>query len=258
MGLETRVAIITGAGQGIGRAIATRLARDGAAVAIADINGDLATRAAAEMHSSGARAIGLRMDVADATSVNAAVASAAAELGPPTILVNNAGLFASGKAVSQSLERWNLTIAVNLSGSFLVSRAVIPHMLAAGWGRIINVSSMMAETAFGEDAAYCSTKAAVLGLTRSLAAEFGPFNICVNAICPGNVATPMLDDVAKGVEKRDGLEPGSFSKQRAQAIPLRRLGRPEDVADVTAFLCSSDANYVTGQALHVNGGLYFH
>jgi 3-oxoacyl-[acyl-carrier protein] reductase len=131
-------------------------------------------------------------------------------------------------------------------------------MKSARWGRIVNMSSMMSATAYGEDAAYCATKAGLLGLTRSLAAEFGPHNVCVNAVCPGNVATFMLERVAESVERRDGLEKGFFMRDRAQAIPLRRLGQPEDIANVVSFLCSTDADYVTGQTLHVNGGLYFH
>ena len=256
--LQNQTAIVTGGAQGIGLAIAKRLAQDGAAVAVADINQRAAEDAAQIITSLGRRACAIVMNVGDAASVDAAVAQVAAELGPPTILVNNAGIYPRGAADRFETVQWEATLAVNLSGAFFAARSVFPHMSRAQWGRIINMSSMMAVTAFGQDAAYCSTKAGILGLTRSLAAEFGPHNICVNAVCPGNIDTMMMNEVAKSVEKRDGLEQGSFLKGRAQVIPLRRLGVPEDIANVTSFLCSPDADYLTGQALHVNGGLYFH
>lgn len=256
MTLADRTAIVTGGAQGIGLAIAQRLARDGAAVAVADINQQAAEEAARVITSGGGRALAVVMNVAQEQSISAAVARVRESLGAPTILVNNAGIYPRAPADRLEIARWEATMAVNLSGAFLASRAVFPHMVVVGWGRIINMSSMMAATAFGEDAAYCTTKAGLLGLTRSLAVELGPHNICVNAICPGNVATAMMDEVARSREQRDSLEAGSFLKARAKAIPLRRLGLPEDIANVTAFLCSSDADYVTGQALHVNGGLY--
>ena len=258
MSIQNRTAIVTGGAQGIGLAIAMRLARDGASVAVADINQRAADDAARVISSLGPGAAAVALNVGDAASVAAAVVQVAERLGPPTILVNNAGIYPRGTADQLPVAQWEAALAVNLSGAFLVARSVFPYMVAARWGRIINMSSMMAMTAFGQDAAYCATKAGLLGLTRSLAAELGPHNICVNAVCPGNIETAMLEDVAKTVELRDGLEQGTFLKSRAHAIPLRRLGLPEDIAKVTSFLCSADADYVTGQALHVNGGLYYH
>ena len=257
MSIQDRVAIVTGGAQGIGLAIAKRLAQDGAAVAVADINQGAADEAARAITAQGLRASAIVLNVRDPGSIAVAVAQVAQHLGPPTILINNAGIYPRGPAATLEPAQWEATLGVNLSGVFFAARSVLPYMLAAGWGRIVNMSSLMAVTAFGQDAAYCASKAGMLGLTRSLAAEFGPHNICVNAVCPGNIETAMMDEVAKSVEKRDGLEAGSFLKSRAQAIPLRRLGLPEDIAKMTSFLCSEDADYVTGQAMHVNGGLYY-
>jgi NAD(P)-dependent dehydrogenase (short-subunit alcohol dehydrogenase family) len=257
MRLKGRTAIVTGAGSGIGRAAALRLGIDGAAVAVADINGAAARQVAEAVRAAGARALDIEVDIADPAAIATATRAAHDVLGPPTILVNNAGILAMQPALRLSASEWDSALAVNLSAAFYAARALLPFMTAARWGRIVNISSMMAATAFGEDAAYCSTKAGLLGLTRSLAAEFGPHNVCVNAICPGNVLTKLLEDAAVTIERRDGLERGSFLRQRAQSIPLRRLGSPEDIAAVVSFLCSPDADYVTGQAIHVNGGLYY-
>jgi 3-oxoacyl-[acyl-carrier protein] reductase len=258
MTIRRQTAIVSGSAQGIGLAIAMRLSQDGAAIGVADINQSAADQAVGAIVSAGGRALAVAMDAGDNASVATAVQRVAELLGPPTILINNAGIYPRGPIMQLDIDQWQSTLAVNLSGAFFAARAVFPYMVAAKWGRIVNMSSMMAAIAFGDDAAYCSSKAGLLGLTRSLAAEFGPHNICVNAICPGNIVTPMMDEVAASVERRDGLEQGSFLKNRAQVIPLRRLGLPEDIAKMTSFLCSADADYVTGQALHVNGGLYFH
>jgi len=164
---------------------------------------------------------------------------------------------AGGPALDIDMKDWQMSLDVMLAGSFNMARHVLPYMKAAGWGRIINLGSLMSNTAFGEDPIYCTAKAGILGLTRSLAAEFGPYNICVNTLCPGNILTEMMEKVAANAEKRDGLQPGSFLAERAKAIPLRRIGQPEDVAKLASFLCGPDADYITGQSIHVNGGLYY-
>lgn len=256
MSLMGRVALVTGSARGLGRAIAERLARDGAIVVVSDIDGDAAGQAARELCDAGYDAMGLRLNVADENHVAEAVNRIAEAKGHVNILVNNAGILKGDNVLDGDLDNWRRHLDIMLTGSLLCAKAVAAGMIEQQWGRIINLGSMMGSVAFGKDAPYCTAKAGILGLNRSMAVEFGPHNICVNAICPGNIDTQMLRDVAELVEQRDGLEPGQFLKQQAAAIPLRRLGVPEDIANVCAFLCSSDADYLTGQSLHINGGLY--
>lgn len=251
-----KVALITGAGRGIGRAIAQRLARDGKAVIIADLDAGTAADAAQSIASQGGRAKSIAMDVTSEESVKEAITTARESFGPVSILVNNAGLFASTPALSETLEAWHTSLAVMLTGPLHCVRATAPDMIESGWGRIINISSVMAFTAYGEDVAYCTAKSGVLGLTHSLAMEFAKYGINVNAICPGHIRTPMLEATARHVEQRDGTAPGQFYKELAGGIPTRRIGEPEDIAKMVAFLCSDDADHITGQAMHVNGGSY--
>ena len=256
MSIKNRVALITGAAQGLGKSTAQRLAEDGAIAIVADLNLEKAEETAAELRSDGHDAMAVMMNVADEESINAAVNLVVGEKGRISILVNNAGILGSTPAQEMPMNVWQRSLDIMLSGSLLCSRAVLSGMVEEQWGRIINLGSLMSFVAFGQDVAYCTTKAGILGLTRSLAVEFGPHNICVNAICPGNILTPMLEDVGRNVEARDGLEPGDFLKQRSEDIPLRRLGAPEDIASMVSFLCSDDASYVSGQSIHVNGALY--
>lgn len=256
MSLKNKIALITGAGQGIGESVAYRLAEDGAAVVIADIDGQKAVTVAQALQENGKRAMAVTLDVREESSLTSAMARIHEELGLVSILVNNAGVLKGTPLLDMPLSDWYLNIETMLSGSLICARAVVPDMIEMGWGRIVNMSSMMADTAYGNDYGYCSAKAGVLGLTRSLAISYAPNNICVNAICPGNVRTAMLDEVAKHVEHRDGMAEGSFFKQREKEIPLGRIAEPKDIANVASFLCGSDSDYITGQALHVNGGLH--
>jgi NAD(P)-dependent dehydrogenase (short-subunit alcohol dehydrogenase family) len=255
MTLQGRAALVTGAGRGIGQGIAHRLGRDGARVVVADMDLNTATQTAEEIKSRGGEALPVQIEVGSEDSVNEGVQRARFEVGPITILVNNAGIFRDTPVLGP-LRDWEQSLDVNLTGQLLCARAVVPDMMDQHWGRIVNLASMMAKTAFGRDVAYVASKTGVLGLTRSMAIELAPHNICVNALCPGNIMTAMLEEVDAAVTARDGMQQGQFLAERPQQIPLRRLGTPQDVAGVVAFLCSTDGDYVTGQSIHVDGGLY--
>jgi NAD(P)-dependent dehydrogenase (short-subunit alcohol dehydrogenase family) len=256
MPLSSKIALVTGAGQGIGESVARRLGQDGATVVIADIDEQKAGSVAEALSECGVQAMSVLLDVRDEVSVTTAIARVHSELGPVAILVNNAGVLKGTPLTDMPMSDWYLNIETMLSGALICARAVVPDMTEAGWGRIVNMSSMMADMAYGDDHGYCSSKAGVLGLTRSLAISYAPHNICVNAVCPGNVRTAMLEEVAKHVEARDGLDEGDFFTQREREIPLGRIAEPADIANVVSFLCGADSDYMTGQALHVNGGFY--
>jgi 2-hydroxycyclohexanecarboxyl-CoA dehydrogenase len=246
--VTARTAIVTGGGSGIGLAIATRLAADGAAVAVLDRDGASAEQAATSLADAGATAIGVEVDVTDRPGVETAVALVAERLGAPTILVNNAGLQGFTPFLKISVDLWQRILDVNLTGTFHCCQVVLPHMLDAGWGRIVNISSSSAQGGQQMMTHYVSSKAGVIGLTKALALEFGPKGITVNTIPPGFIDTPMLrDSEAKGL-----LGPGVDAA--IATTPVRRIGEPEDIAAACAFLVSDDASYVTGQVIGVNGG----
>ena len=246
--LDGKVAVVTGGGSGIGLAISGRLAADGAAVAVLDRNGPTAERAAASIVAAGGRAVGVEADVTDRTGVEAAVAHLAQSLGAPTILVNNAGLEQFGPFLKIDLETWQHVLEVNLTGTFHCCQVVLPHMIGAGWGRIVNISSSSAQGGQQFMTAYVSSKAGVIGFTKALALEFGPRGITVNTIPPGFIDTPMLRaNEAKGML-------GGPVEEHEGKTPVRRIGRPEDIAAATAFLVTEEASYITGQVIGVNGG----
>jgi NAD(P)-dependent dehydrogenase (short-subunit alcohol dehydrogenase family) len=243
-----RTAIVTGGGSGIGLAISERLARDGIAVAVLDRDGDAAEAAAAKLVASGGTAAGVAADVSDRSQVDAAVGAVGARLGAPTILVNNAGVEGFGRFLSISLEEWNRILAVNLTGTFQCCQAVVPHMIEAGWGRIVNISSSSAQGGQPFMAHYVASKAGMIGLTKALALELAPQGITVNTIPPGFIDTPMLREA----ERKGHL--GESVEFHVGKTPVRRAGRPEDIAAMCAFLVRDEASYVTGQVLGVNGG----
>jgi 2-hydroxycyclohexanecarboxyl-CoA dehydrogenase len=243
---DHKVAIVTGGASGIGRAISERLASDGDAVAIFDLNGDGAETAAAEIGADGGTAVGLAVDVTDRSRVEAAVAEIADRLGRPTILVNNAGMTGFHPFLEIPLSTWDRILEVNLTGTFNCCQVVIPHMLEDGWGRIVNISSSSIHSGSARMTAYVAAKSGVVGLTKSLALEFAPKGITVNTIPPGFVDTPML---------RGSAAEGFVDIEKSLAsTPVGRAGRPEDIAYACAFLVSEEASYITGQIIGVNGG----
>ena len=247
-GSVEKVAVVTGGASGIGLAIAQRLGRDGAKVAIFDLNGAGAEEAAAKLRADGREAIGVEVDVADRESIDRGVERVHTELGPVTILVNNAGKTGFERFLKISLESWSSILTVNLTGTFHCCQAMIPDMIEAGWGRIVNISSSSAQGGQPMMTHYVSSKAGVIGLTKALALEFAPKGITVNTIPPGFIDTPMLR-----ASEEQGLLGGSV-EYHAERTPVRRPGTPEDIAAMCAFLASEEAGYVTGQVMGVNGG----
>ncbi|HEY8527611.1 MAG TPA: SDR family NAD(P)-dependent oxidoreductase [Acidimicrobiales bacterium] len=244
-----RAAFVTGAGSGIGRAIALRLAEDRLAVAVVDLDGGAAERVAAEIREKGHVALAVGgVDVSDRAQVSAAAERVRTELGPPLVLVNNAGVTGFDPFLKITDETWNRILAVNLNGPFYCAQAVVPDMVTVGWGRIVNISSSSAQQGQQYMVHYVSSKAGLIGFTKALAKELGPKGITVNTIPPGFIDTPMLR-----ASEEKGLLGGTVD-HHADLTPVRRAGRPEDIAAATAFLVSDEAGYVTGQVIGVNGG----
>lgn len=245
---QPRIAIVTGGGSGIGEAVSQRLAADGAAVAVFDLDGESAAATSSAIEAAGGAAIAVACDVADRTAIEAGVAETVERLGRPTILINNAGITPFGRFLDISREAFDQVIAVNLRGTFECCQVVIPHMVEEGWGRIVNISSSSAQTGNFGHTHYSASKAAVIGLTRSLAKEFGCKGITINAVPPSFVETPSLHRAAEEGQLGSGIE------EHIPTTPVRRVGQPEDIAAACAFLCRDDAGYITGQVLGVNGG----
>jgi NAD(P)-dependent dehydrogenase (short-subunit alcohol dehydrogenase family) len=252
--LRDRVALITGGGRGLGRAIALALAREGADVAVTARTGSELEAVAAEVRAAGRRAVALACDVTDRAQVEATVRAAADALGPVQILVNNAGIAVSAKVVDTDDALWARHLAVNLTGAFYASRAVLPAMLAARWGRIINVASSAARQGFPYVAAYVASKHGLLGLTRALALEVVSAGITVNAICPGYAATELTAESARRIQTRTGRSYDEAVASLAAFSPQRRLIEPDEVGAVAVMLASDDARGITAQAWAVDGG----
>jgi 3-oxoacyl-[acyl-carrier protein] reductase len=246
--LEGRVALITGAARGIGQAEAIRLAEEGADIAVCDLRREDLEETVAAVKATGVRVAAYGVDVTDSAAVNAMVDAIANELGPVSILVNNAGITRDNLIYRMTDEEWNQVLATHLSGSFYCTRAAQAHMVKQRWGKIVFTSSTSALGNRGQ-ANYSSAKAGLQGLTRTLAVELGPFNINVNAVAPGFIDTEMT----RATARRLGKDPEEFKNERAQLIPLRRVGVPRDVANVVCFLCTDEASYVTGQVIYVSG-----
>jgi len=246
---QDRTAIVTGGARGIGAGVSRRLAADGFAVAVLDREEAGAKAVAESIVANGGRAIGIAADVADAESVSAAVGRVVAELGEPTVLVNNAGVTRDNLLFRLTDDDWDTVMAVNLRGPFLMSRAVQKYMTAAKWGRIVNISSISALGNRGQ-ANYAASKAGIQGFTKTLALELGKFGVTVNAIGPGFVDTEMT----RGIAERTGIPFEEIAAAYAKDIPVGRVGKPEDIAAVVAFFSRDDASWVSGQVIYVAGG----
>jgi 3-oxoacyl-[acyl-carrier protein] reductase len=244
-----KTALVTGAAQGIGAATAVRLAAEGATVAVVCRTQERGKATVEQIRHQGGQAFPVACDVSDRDEVEAAVAGVTDAHGPIHVLVNNAGITRDGMFFKMTDEAWSDVLHTNLTSVFLVTRAVQRGMAAARYGKIVNLSSRSALGRVGQSN-YAATKAGVQGLTATLALELGPYNINVNAVAPGYIATEMTAKTALRV----GVTPEEHQREAAGNTPLRRVGRPEDVASVVAFLASDDAGYVSGQTLYVNGG----
>jgi 3-oxoacyl-[acyl-carrier protein] reductase len=246
---EGKVAIVTGAAQGIGAAIARRLANEGAKVGVVDLTADRAQGTVDQIVKDGAEAFAVGADVSKTADVQAAVAAVVEEFGRIDILVNNAGITRDNLLFKMTDEDWDSVIAVNLRSAFLMSRECQKHFVAQKYGKIVSLSSRSALGNRGQ-ANYSASKAGIMGLTSTLAIELGPFGVNVNAVAPGYIATDMTDATARRV----GFEPEKFREASAQMTPVRRVGTPEDIAATVAFLAADESSFISGQTIHVNGG----
>lgn len=247
----TKVALVTGAAAGIGRAISVRLARDDIAIGVLDRDQRAAQSTVNAICESGGRAIAVGADISQRSQVGDAVRLVRESLGPVTILVNNAGISGYTKFLELTDEVWDRTVAVNLKGTFIVTQMVIPDMVEARWGRIVNISSSSAQSGAAMMADYSASKGGVIALTKSLAQEFGRYNITCNNIPPRFVMNTIMS------EQSGWADPKLKTRESIiKAGPIRRQGEPEDIAGACAYLVSEEAGYVTGQTIGVNGGRY--
>ncbi len=245
----TRTAIVTGAARGIGAATARRLAADGFAVAVVDLDEAACADTVAAIEGAGGRALAVGADVSDGDAVAGAVATIADRLGAPTVLVNNAGIIRDNLLFKMTEGDWDAVISVHLRGAFLMTKAVQSHMVEAGWGRIVNLSSTSALGNRGQ-ANYAAAKAGMQGFTKTLAIELGRYGVTANAVAPGFIQT----DMTRATAERIGVSFDEFVAAMAKEIPVGRGGTPEDIAGAVAYFVSEDAGFVSGQVLYVAGG----
>jgi 3-oxoacyl-[acyl-carrier protein] reductase len=246
---HSRVAVVTGAGRGIGAAVAARLAADGFAVGLLDLDEAAVKQGAEAIVAKAGKAVGIGLDVSSSEQAEAAAGRVADELGPPTVLINNAGITRDNLLFKMSDEDWDSVIGVHLRGSFVMTRAVQKYMTKQGWGRIVNLSSVSALGNRGQ-VNYSAAKAGLQGFTKTLALELGKFGVTANAIAPGFIATDMTAATAE----RLGIGFEDFKAAAAKEIPVQRVGTPDDIANVASFLVSEGAGFVSGQVIYVAGG----
>lgn len=248
MGADT-VAIVTGAARGIGAAIATRLAADGMAVGVVDLDESACADTVEAITGAGGKALAVGADVADETGVESAVTRVAEELGAPTVLVNNAGIIRDNMLFKMTVDDWDAVLGVHLRGAFLMSRAVQVHMVEAKYGRIVNLSSTGALGNPGQ-ANYSAAKAGMQGFTKTLALELGRFGVTANAIAPGFIES----DMTRATAERMKVPFEAFTKSVAEQTAVNRIGQPSDIANAASFFCNDAAGFVSGQVLYVSGG----
>jgi len=243
--LAGKVALVTGAAQGIGKAVALLLARNGADIVVSDINLEKAEETAKEVQTLGRKALAIKVNVAAIGDVERMVEAILAQFGKVDILVNNAGIARDKLILRMTEEDWDAVLNINLKGTFNCTKAVVRHMSKQKGGKIVNIASVVGEMGNAGQANYAASKAGVIGFTKTIAREFAQRGINVNAIAPGYIETPMTDAL-----------PDKVKEELRRLIPLDRLGKPEDVAEAVLFLVSESGNYITGQVLNVNGGIY--
>jgi NAD(P)-dependent dehydrogenase (short-subunit alcohol dehydrogenase family) len=256
--LAGQVAIVTGAGRGIGRATALELARLGADIVVAELDKAGAERTAGEVKAAGRRAVALTTDVTRRTDLESMAARTLADLGKIDILVNNAGIYRAAATLEITEEHWDAVLDINAKALFFACQAVLPAMIKRKRGCIVNLASMAGKVGSRTNLPYNASKAAVVSITKSLALAHAEHGIRVNCVCPGFVETDMWNMVAREQGKLLGLSPEEFTRQRKAQVPLGRMEKAEDVANVIGFLATERAAYMTGQALNVTGGLVMH
>jgi len=258
MELEGQVAIVTGAGRGIGRATALELARMGAAIVVAELDGAGAERTAGEVRAIGRPALVVPTDVTSRAALAAMVERALAAHGRIDILVNNAGIYRAAATLDVTEEHWDAVMNINARAVFFASQAVLPTMITQKRGAIVSLASLAGKVGSRTNLPYNASKAAVISMTKSLALAHAADGIRVNCVCPGFVETDMWTLVSREQGALLGMTPEEFTRQRAAQIPLGRMERPEDVANVIGFLASAKSGYMTGQAVNVTGGVIMH
>lgn len=259
MDLSGQVVLVTGAGQGIGKACALAMAKAGADVAIVDINGESATETAAAIAALGRRSLALRADLGNVAEIDRMIGETIAAFGRIDTLVNNAGVTRRADLMDLTEEDWDRTHRVNAKGVFFCLQRAAREMIPRRSGRIVNIASIAGKGYAGtSNAIYAASKGAVISLTKTAAQQLGPHNINVNAVCPGIVRTAMWREINRVIAEKEGRSPEEVEREKLETVPIRRANEPEDIADMVVFLASAGARNVTGQAFNVDGGLVPH